>query len=78
LRFQAFRSFGGQFAISRGLLFKACPLGGILFLRGHLFESDGLLEVFGQHFHRPRRTTPSGWIALSLPFAGQMRERIFH
>jgi hypothetical protein len=50
----------------------------ILFLGGHLFESDGLLQVFGQHFHLHAVHDPSGWIALSLVFAGQMSSRIFH
>jgi hypothetical protein len=38
-----------------------------------------LLQVFGQDFHCARCTTPQvGLPSLSLSFAGQMRERIFH
>jgi hypothetical protein len=49
----------------------------VFLLGGQLFESDGLLQVFGQHFHLHAVHDPSGWIALSLVFTGQMSSRIF-
>jgi hypothetical protein len=77
LRFQTLCSFGGQLTVGRSLLLKACPQRGVFLLGGQLFESDGLLQVFGQHFHLHAVHDPSGWIALSLVFTGQMSSRIF-
>jgi hypothetical protein len=46
-------------------------------LGGHPLESDGLLQVFGQHFHCARRTTPQvGLPSHATPCRSNARSRL--
>ena len=56
--------------------FQGSPSMRILFLGGHLLESDGLLQVFGQHFHLHGRTTPQVGLPSRWPVSVKRASRL--